>query len=112
MKMDQLGSSEKVWNRIYRNAQMSISRTEFAQIKYMFLSNYQSDQQLFELIAFILGENTDLLTLKKCFSDIHIVSRLKEAQIPTFPYQKLVNMKNRLDSINSKGKLSCSRNLL
>lgn len=91
---------------------MSISRTEFAEFKYLFLTNYSNDKELFELIAFILGENTDLLSLKKSFSDINIIARIKDTSIPSLPKPILEGLKVRLDSINKKGKLSCSRNLL
>lgn len=56
---------------------MSISRTEFAELKYLFLTNYSSELELFELIAYLTGERTDLASLKRCFSDINIVTKLK-----------------------------------
>lgn len=47
LSIDRLISAEKTWEKIYKNAQLSISRTDFAELKYMFLANYKNDQELF-----------------------------------------------------------------
>ncbi len=91
---------------------MSISRTEFAELKYLFLTNYSSEIELFELIAYLTGERTDLVSLKRCFSDINIVTRLKQIEIASLPIETLEDLRQRLDVINKRDKLSCSRNIL
>lgn len=48
----------------------------------MFLTNYSIERELFEAIAFVLGEETDLPSLKKCFSDINIMARIKDLKVP------------------------------
>jgi hypothetical protein len=55
----------------------------------MFLTNYSIERELFEAIAFVLGEETDLPSLKRCFSDINIMARLKELRVPELPEGRL-----------------------
>jgi hypothetical protein len=43
----------------------------------MFLTNYFVEKDLFEAIAYVLGEPTDILSVKKCFSDINIMAKIK-----------------------------------
>ena len=55
----------------------------------MFLTNYSIERELFEAIAFVLGEDTDLHSLKKCFSDINIMARIKDLGVPELSEERL-----------------------
>lgn len=49
----------------------------------MFLINVQkSDLEVYELIAFLLGGDTDTTSIKKIIADINVVSKVKEVYIP------------------------------
>lgn len=78
----------------------------------MFLTNYTIERELFEAIAFVLGEETDLHSLKKCFSDINIMARIKDLKVPELPEIRLKQLESRIESISKRDKLSCGRNIV
>lgn len=78
----------------------------------MFLTNYSIERELFETIAFVLGDDTDLPSLKKCFSDISIMTRIKDLRVPELPEARLRQLETRIESISKRDKLSCGRNIV
>jgi hypothetical protein len=60
----------------------------------------------------VLGEETDLHSLKKCFSDINIMARIKDLRVPELPEGRLRQLDGRIESISKRDKLSCGRNIV
>ena len=70
--------SEKIWEKIYKNAHNSISRGELAELKYLFVTNYANHIDLFELVGDVCGQNCDRQEVKKHLSDVNIMTRIKD----------------------------------
>lgn len=76
------------------------------------MTNYAIERELFEAIAFVLQEDTDLLSLKKCFSDINVMAKIKDTKIPELPFEILKELETRLESMACRDRLSCGRNIV
>ena len=48
---------------------------------------------LFECICLVLGDGTEYGAMKKCFTDLNLVNRLKEVELEKVDYQTMLKIK-------------------
>lgn len=86
----------------------NISRTEVAEIKYLFNSNYEFYQRMFELVTIILTEEETIISaasspvsnnvvldkeaIRKCITDINIMNRIKEQGMLENKHEKIIKI--------------------